>query len=82
LITCTTALARRLLASPTAPVLQALGASLQFEIVIGQNGRVWVDAAKAATIILIANAIARSEFLSGDQSRLLVQKLLARIASQ
>ncbi|BDA49650.1 Exosome complex component rrp40 [Coccomyxa sp. Obi] len=82
LMTCTTALARRLLASPPAPVLDALGKSVQFEIAIGQNGRVWIDAASAATVVLIANAIARSEFLSADQSRLLVQKLMARVASQ
>lgn len=82
LITCTTALARRLLASPPAPVLDALGKSVQFEIAIGQNGKVWIDAASAATVVLIANAIARSEYLSADQSRLLVQKLVARVASQ
>ncbi|KAK9904762.1 hypothetical protein WJX75_002069 [Coccomyxa subellipsoidea] len=36
LITCTTALARRLLASPTAPVLQALGAAVP-----GSSTREW-----------------------------------------
>lgn len=82
LVACTTALARRLLASPPAPVLDALSKSVQFEIAIGQNGRVWIDADKAATVVLIANAIARSEFLSADQSRLLVQKLVARVAGQ
>lgn len=29
---------------PPAAVLSALGRSLQFEIAVGQNGRVWVDA--------------------------------------
>ncbi len=82
LITCTTALARRLLASPPAPVLDALSKSMQFEIAIGQNGRVWIDAASAATVVLIANAIARSEFLSAEQARLLVEKLVARVAGQ
>ncbi len=75
---CSTALARSLLAQPPSPILSALGATLQFEIAIGQNGRVWVNAAKPATVILIANAIERSEYLSAAQSKMLVEKLIAR----
>ena len=75
---CSTALARSLLAQPPSPILSALGATLQFEIAIGQNGRVWVNAAKPATVILIANAIERSEYLCAAQSKMLVEKLIAR----
>ncbi len=82
MIKCSTALARLLLAAPPAPVLDALGKSLQYEIAIGQNGRVWIDAATAATAVVTANAILRSEFLSADQSRLLVQKLVKCIAGK
>ena len=78
-IRCSSALARRLLAAPPAPVLAALGQTLKYEIAVGQNGCVWVDAAAYASIVLIANAIERSEFLREDQVRLLVQKLTSRM---
>ena len=78
---CSSALARLLLASPPSPVLEALGKSLQFELAVGLNGRVWIDAPSASNVILVANAIQRSEFLSADQCRLLVQKLLDRLHS-
>ena len=77
-IRCSTALARSLLAQPTCPILSALGAALQYEIAVGQNARVWVKAAKPATVILIANAIERSEYLSAAQSKMLAEKLVAR----
>ena len=75
-----TALARSLLASPPCPILASLGARLQYEIAVGQNGRVWINASKPAMVILIANAIERSEFLSPDQAKLMVQKLVDRVA--
>ena len=78
-IICSSALARRLLASPPAPVLAALGEALKYEIAIGQNERIWIDALASASTVLIANAIERSEFLREDQVRLLVQKLTSRM---
>ena len=80
-ISCSSALARRLLAVPPAPVLTALGESLKYEIAVGQNGRVWIDALRSASIVLIANAIERSEFLRENQTRLLVQKLTSHMDS-
>ena len=80
-ISCGSALSRRLLAEPPAPVLTALGESLKYEIAIGQNGRIWIDAPRSASIVLIANAIERSEFLRVDQIRLLVQKLMSHMDS-
>jgi exosome complex component RRP40 len=74
-ISCSSALARRLLASPSAPVLEALGKTLKYEIAVGQNGRIWIDAPAAASVVLIKNAIERCEFLHEHQTRLLVQKL-------
>jgi exosome complex component RRP40 len=78
-ISCSSALARRLLASPPAPLLEALGKTLKYEIAVGQNGRIWIDAPAAASAVLIANAIERCEFLHEDQTRLLVQKLTSRV---
>ncbi|XP_047155142.1 putative exosome complex component rrp40 [Vigna umbellata] len=76
---CTTGLSRRLLSSPTCPVLDALGKKISFEIAVGLNGRVWVKAASPQTTIIVANAIMNSETLSDAQQRIMVEKLLQRI---
>ncbi|KAL6006976.1 hypothetical protein ACLOJK_032472 [Asimina triloba] len=65
--------------SPTCPVLEALGKKQSFEIAVGLNGRVWVNASSPHTVILVANAIMNSETLSGTQQRIMVEKLLERI---
>jgi len=75
---CSTGLARVLLSKPTSPVLEALGKSLSFEIAVGMNGRVWVNAATTATTILVSNAILNSEFLTAAQQHIMVQKLLQK----
>ncbi|KAK7377938.1 hypothetical protein VNO80_03373 [Phaseolus coccineus] len=76
---CTTGLSRRLLSSPTCPVLDALGKKISFEIAVGLNGRVWVNATSPQTIIIVANVIMNSETLSDAQQRIMVEKLLKRI---
>ncbi|KAI7838848.1 hypothetical protein COHA_007462 [Chlorella ohadii] len=68
--------ARSLLSRPPAAVLSALGRSLQFEMAVGQNGRVWVDAPSAATVVLVANTVQSSEFLTPQQQEQLVAALL------
>ncbi|XP_058113553.1 uncharacterized protein LOC131256630 isoform X4 [Magnolia sinica] len=74
-----TGLARMLLCSPTCPVLDALGKKQSFEIAVGLNGRVWVNASSPRTVILVGNAIVNSETLSGIQQRIMVEKLIERI---
>eukprot|EP00261_Vitis_vinifera_P040833 XP_019082076.1 PREDICTED: putative exosome complex component rrp40 isoform X2 [Vitis vinifera] len=74
-----TGLSRMLLSSPTCPVLEALGKKLSFEIAVGLNGRVWVNASSPSTVILVANAIMNSESLSVVQQKIMVDKLLQRI---
>ncbi|KAI3429980.1 uncharacterized protein J3R85_008486 [Psidium guajava] len=76
---CSTGLSRTLLSSPTCPVLEEFGKKLSFEIAVGLNGRVWENAASPSTIIVVSNAIMKSESLSGVQQRIMVQKLLDRI---
>ena len=50
-------------APPTGPesVLGVLGGRLAFEIAVGANGKVWVDSARPAHTVLVANAITSSE---------------------
>ncbi|CAI5513308.1 unnamed protein product [Closterium sp. Naga37s-1] len=75
LFDCSTALARLLLATPTAPVSKALDAAgLAFEIAVGLNGRVKGDTIK--NTILVANAAQNSEFLSAVQQRAMVKELV------
>ncbi|KAF6157377.1 hypothetical protein GIB67_004315 [Kingdonia uniflora] len=74
-----TGLSRILLSSPTCPILEALGKKLSFEIAVGLNGRVWVNAESPSTVILVSNAIMTSESLSGAQQRIMVEKLMQRI---
>lgn len=76
---CSTGLARALLSRPMCPVLEALGKSLSYEIAVGLNGRVWVNAPNVSTVILVSNAIMNAEFLSAAQQQLMVQKLLQRV---
>ncbi|XP_010542170.1 PREDICTED: putative exosome complex component rrp40, partial [Tarenaya hassleriana] len=75
-----TGLARMLLSSPTCPVLETLGKKLSFEIAVGLNGRVWVNAASPRAVIIVANAIMNSELLSGTQQRIMVEKLLGKVS--
>lgn len=67
---------------PAAPVLDALGSAIQFDMVVGLNGRVWICPAadpkepekgkKEATII--AKCILQSEFLTEQQTQTLVAR--------
>mmetsp|Transcript_17071 Transcript_17071/g.29224 ORF Transcript_17071/g.29224 Transcript_17071/m.29224 type:complete len:236 (+) Transcript_17071:172-879(+) len=85
LLTCvSTSLARHLLQNPPPAVLQALGASVQFEMAVGMNGRVWIcgavdpkdPAASKKAAIIASNAIMNSEFLTEQQVRTLVSRML------
>lgn len=76
---CSTGLSRMLLSSPTCPVLEALGKKLSFEIAVGLNGRVWVNANSPSIVIIVANAIMNSETLSGVQQKIMAEKLLQKI---
>ncbi|XP_050377424.1 uncharacterized protein LOC126794698 isoform X2 [Argentina anserina] len=76
---CSTGLARMLLSSPILPVLAVLGKNISFQIAIGLNGRVWVNATEADKVIIVANAIMNSENLSGVQQIAMVDKLLKKI---
>ena len=79
--TVSTLTARKLLSSPPAPVFEALGTSLQFELAAGVNGRVWVQAPSPSTVVMVLNAITSSERLNDTQVKTLVARMLAQTAS-
>nr|XP_043617414.1 putative exosome complex component rrp40 [Erigeron canadensis] len=74
-----TGLSRMLLSSPPHLVLEGLGKKLSFEIAVGINGRFWVNASQASTVILVGNAIQKSESLSLVQQKIYLEKVLKSI---
>ncbi|KAM1340161.1 hypothetical protein ACFX2H_038601 [Malus domestica] len=76
---CSTGLSRMLLRSPRCPVLEELGKKISFEIAVGLNGRVWVNASSSSLIIVVSNAIMNSESLTGVQQRIMVDKLIQNL---
>ena len=79
LVAVGTGLARALLAAPPHPALAALGASLQFEVAVGLNGRVWVHSPSPATTIFVANALSRAEGQSREEAAASVKAMLAAV---
>ena len=59
-------------------VLAQLGKVYQYELAIGQNGRVWVKAGRPSDTIIVANAILASEFMDGRQ----IKRMVRRLSSQ
>ncbi|XP_039690840.1 exosome complex component RRP40 [Medicago truncatula] len=76
---CSTGLSRMVLSTPTCPVLDTFGKKLSFEIAVGLNGRVSVNASSPSTTIIIANALINSEALSGVQQKIMAEKLVERV---
>ncbi|KAJ1966046.1 exosome non-catalytic core subunit rrp40 [Dipsacomyces acuminosporus] len=72
---CSLGLARRLMDS-RAPVLNAIGAEVPFEVAVGLNGRVWINTESPQTTILLANAIKNSEYLNAKQCKQMIKELL------
>eukprot|EP00049_Salpingoeca_infusionum_P005977 m.99971 g.99971 ORF g.99971 m.99971 type:complete len:239 (-) comp13154_c3_seq1:456-1172(-) len=77
LFECSLSLVRRLLA-PNCAVLNALGQTMRFEVVVGRNCRVWVKTKQASETVVIVNAIKRSELLTDKQIRVMVKKMVSR----
>lgn len=74
-------LARELL-NPHNVVLEALGrCEIPFEICIGVNGVIWVNAPRPEYTILVLNAVQNSEVLTEDQVRGMVKRLVETIQS-
>ncbi|CAN1846026.1 Putative exosome complex component rrp40 [Linum perenne] len=60
-------------------VLETLGKKLPFEIAVGLNGRVWVNADSPSIVVVVSNAIMNSESLSRVQQKIMAEKLLQRV---
>ena len=65
-LACSHELARGLMHDESA-VLVALAKFVRFEIAVGFNGWVWIDAETPLHAVVVCNAILNSEFLAADQ---------------
>lgn len=74
---CSLSLAQSLL-DENCVVLQALAASIPFEIAVGVNGWIWVNAGTVREIILVSNAILKSETIPDSAVPAMVLALLKR----
>eukprot|EP00761_Pharyngomonas_kirbyi_P004929 gb/GECH01004934.1/.p1 GENE.gb/GECH01004934.1/~~gb/GECH01004934.1/.p1 ORF type:complete len:250 (+),score=50.58 gb/GECH01004934.1/:1-750(+) len=73
---CSLGLCRQLLEG-NCTVLRELG-KIPFEIAVGMNGKVWINAKKPLEIVLITNAILNSEHMSDKHVKVMVKKLLEK----
>lgn len=67
-INCSINLARRL-RSPTCPLLDAIKKNIQvpLEVVVGMNGRIWIDAKNERDVVAVGNAILAAEYKSNEE---------------
>eukprot|EP00057_Strongylocentrotus_purpuratus_P030310 XP_781285.4 PREDICTED: exosome complex component RRP40 isoform X2 [Strongylocentrotus purpuratus] len=73
---CTLGLVRRLLLKDC-PMLKFLGEKISYEIAIGMNGRIWVRAKSIHTTIAVVTALTNCEFMSEDDMKKMLRKLVA-----
>ncbi|CAM9773993.1 unnamed protein product, partial [Phaeothamnion confervicola] len=65
----------RSLMRPESAVLNALGRRVPFEVAVGVNGVVWVNAGTPAHIIAVCNAILNAEVMSDGETLIMVDRL-------
>jgi len=74
MLKCTTGLARDCLAEDV-QILNQIASYKAYEIAVGINGRIWVNAASPVDTILISNAILNSEHMTKSQMQSMVAKM-------
>ena len=62
--------------APDNAVLNALGNAFPYEVAVGVNGLVWVNAGSVKHILVATNAILNSQYLSDKASEAMVRKLV------
>ena len=66
----------RKLLSKDCVLLSTLGANLSFEVAVGMNGRIWIRGKTAKETISLANAISAAEFMTNEEIKRMVNKLV------
>ena len=57
-----------------------LGNNIPFEVAVGMNGRIWIRGKTVRDTICLANAIAVAEFMTNDEIKRMVGKLVDAMA--
>ena len=70
---------RKLLSSECV-LLPTLGQSVGFEIAVGMNGRVWLRGKSARETISLENAIAAAEYMTNEEIKAMVPKIVDAIS--
>eukprot|EP00041_Stephanoeca_diplocostata_P033437 m.1105284 g.1105284 ORF g.1105284 m.1105284 type:complete len:243 (-) comp24337_c0_seq2:4128-4856(-) len=81
MFSCSSGLCRSL-RRPNSPILTALSSSVAFEIVVGLNGRVWVNAETPEHVVLVANAVENSEHMTPKVASAFVEKLSLKLSNR
>ncbi|CAG9314327.1 unnamed protein product [Blepharisma stoltei] len=68
-------LCQKLLKEEGISILQSLGNAIKFEIVIGYNGKIWINSGNSKHTILLANALMRADTMSHQEFRDLVERI-------
>lgn len=69
----------RTLLDPRCVILESIGKVMAFEIVVGMNGRVWINTESVRKTILLRNAIIHSEYLNEKQIRSMARTLSSEL---
>ncbi|XP_071953837.1 exosome complex component RRP40-like [Antedon mediterranea] len=77
---CSLGLVRKIL-SKECNLIKGLGQHIKFEVMAGMNGRIWVNAAKPEETIVLMNAISMSEYMTEEQIKIMVQKLINALST-
>lgn len=72
---CSILLTKFLLSEEGVGLLNTLGSRCKFKIVVGYNGRIWVDSLYPVNTILIVNTLLACEHKAEDERRVLVEKV-------
>lgn len=66
---------QKLLSQEGIDILQNLGNSIKFEIIIGYNGKIWLNSGNQMHTIIIANTLLKAESLSNEDYRNLIERV-------
>lgn len=77
---CSCALSQAL-QKPSAPILDAVGKHLPFEIIAGANGRFIINSGKTSDAIAITNAILQSQHVDSSAHRSIIKEMMTGLSS-
>ena len=56
-------------------ILKALGRQVAFEIAIGVNGLIWIDASSVGELVVVYNAILNAEPMAEEEAEFMIRQM-------